>query len=160
MSMANPNSLIEAIVTALQSISTLTTSPLLASGPSSILPYFTDGPAGQLNLEQSIIEQPPGTILVYWRGTRTGNFNKMESIKHDFGLSLKPKGRAADIFVAIRQGTCTASGLPFKLTQVDPSVRVPEDMKCENSTKYMTERYGFRDFSDITFTLTERGVDN
>lgn len=160
MAMSDPDALIDAIITALKAITTLVASPLLANGTASILPYYTDVSDGTVNLEQTIIEQPPGTLLVHWLGTRTGNFAKNEAIKHDFGISCKPKGRVSALFVLVREGTCTTSGQKFKHTQVDSNVRMPENMQLQNSTKYLTERYGLRDFSDITFTLTERGVDN
>lgn len=156
---ADPDILTAAIVTALQSIPTLTASPLLADGANSILAYFPDVPEGDVNIEQTIIEQPAGSILVHWIGTRTGNFAKNDAVKHDFALSLKPKGRVAALFMLIREGVCTTSGLKFKHTQVTIDVRLPEELQIINSTKFMTERYGLRDFSDITFTLTERGVD-
>ena len=160
MGMANPDSLIDAIVTALQSISALTSSTLLAAGPASILPYYTDVTDGTVNVEQAIIEQHPGTLIVHWLGTRTGVFAKQDAIKHDFSISCKPIGRVATLFVLIRDGLCTSSGMKFKHTQLDDSVNLPEDMQLQNSTKYLTERYGLRDFSDINFTLTERGVDD
>lgn len=157
--MADPDVLTAAIVTALQSISTLIASPLLANGAASILSYYPDVPEGDVNIEQTIIEQPAGSILVHWVGTRTGNFAKNDAIKHDFSISLKPRGRVAPLFVLIREGICATSGLKFKHTPVTIDVRLPEELQIINSTKFMTERYGLRDFSDITFTLTERGVD-
>ncbi len=160
--MEDPDVLVAAIVASLQSIVTLIASPLLTNGAASILAYYPDVPEGDVNIEQTIIEQPAGTIMVHWVGTRTGNFAKNDAIKHDFSISLKPKGRVAPLFVLIREGICTVSanpGEPFKHTQVTLGVRLPEEFQIVNSTKFMTERYGLRDFSDITFTLTERGVD-
>jgi len=161
MAMTDPDVLTDAIITALQSIAALVASPLLTSGPSSIIPYKTDMPGGTENIEDFVLQQPAGTLVVFWRGTRTGIFAKLDTIKHDFGISLKPNGRAAQVFAMIREGVCVVpEGRPFKLTQVTSDVRPPEDMACVNRSVYISGNFGVREFSDITFTLTERGIDN
>ncbi len=169
MPMTDPDLLTAAIITTLKSIQPLITSPLLANGASSIIPYETNMQEGHVYLEDFVLQQPPGTLVVFWKQTRTGFFNKLETIKHDFGISLKPKGRAAAMFALIREGLCDSSGMKFKLTQVavpddlgNPTypVRPPEDMSCQNRSIYIGPNFGIREFTDISLTLTERGIDN
>lgn len=160
MSMTDPDLLTDAIITALQSIDTLISSGLLVNGAASIIPYKTNMEEGYANIEDFTLQQPAGTIVVFWRGTRTGVFDKKDTIKHDFGISLKPNGRAAQMFYLIREGVCSITGQKFKLTQVTSDVRPPEDMQCQNRSVYISANFGIREFTDITFTLTERGIDN
>jgi hypothetical protein len=159
MPMVDPDTLIDNIVTTLRSCTALVS--LLDGRTDNIIPRYLSYDEGQANIEGEQIEQPFGTIMVFWRGTRTGNFNRMESIKHDFGISIKPKGRVAAMFVAIREAECTTPEMrKFKLIQVNTAVRTPEDMQCVPAGQFVAQGYGLYDSGIITFTLTERGVDN
>jgi len=161
MAMTDPDILTDAIIASLQSIDALVTSDLLRAGAQSIIAYKTNMEEGFVNIEDFVLQQDAGTIVVFWRGTRTGIFDKKDTIKHDFGISLKPNGRASQIFTMIREGVCAVpEGRKFKLTQVTTDVRPPEDMACTNRSVYIAGNFGVREFSDITFTLTERGIDN
>jgi hypothetical protein len=158
--MVNPNTLIDAIVTAWKSSADVVA---ILGSASKITPYYFDmglSSGTGVNLEQQIQNQTPGTIMVCWVGTRTGQFAKTDTIRHDMAAYLKPGGKIADLFIALREGVCTSSGMKFKLTQVDPSVRTPEEMSCKPLSRFVSQNYGIYDFAELNFTLTERGVDN
>lgn len=159
--MVDPSDLLDAIVTALRS-----NAPLVAllgnlAAAESIIPYYTDYSKGATNLEQRIFDQKPNSILACWLQTRTGNFNKGEAIKHDFALYLKPTARVSAVFTSIREGVCTVPGdsAKFKHLTIDPSVNPPENVGCRARTNFISQQYGLFDFTEITFTLTERGAD-
>ena len=55
----------------------------LGGTPAVIHAYHWGDPDSD-NLEAVFTSAPPPSLLVTWSGTRTGNFTKMEAIKHDF----------------------------------------------------------------------------
>jgi hypothetical protein len=156
--MQDPNVLLDAIVAALQSNSELVAA---LGSADKILTYRHQDPGGT-NLEQSLIDQPPSTLLVAWKGTRTGNFARMEAVKHDFLIGVKPSENvtAGAIWQLLREGVCAATGMKFKLSTLHEAVNPPEAMQCAANTRFIAPNYGLFDFTEITFTLTERGIDN
>ena len=156
--MLDPSDLIDNIVTTLQSNSALTA--LLAnSSPASIIPFYESDPSST-NLEQAVQEQPSGTIMICWLGTRTGSFNRMEAIKHDYGAYLKSIGRASATFAALMNGVCSSTGLKFRFSQVNNKVNPVEAVSIKPQPYLIGQGLLVYDMMSITFTLTERGVDS
>ena len=158
--MQDPNDLIDAIVEVQKTNTDLVA--LLENNADNILPLYLDYSRGSENTLQSIVEQKPGTLLVYWIGTRTTQFNKRETIKHDFEVSIRNKGKVAPIFVAFREGIATSGSdsRKFKFLQVTTDVYPPEDMSFDVNTQVISRNFGLFDFAKIKLTLTERGLDN
>jgi len=160
MAMLDPDELSDAIVISLRSATALVS--LFGGDSNNIFARkldYTESVA--VNIEGELQEQPNNTAMVFWKGTRTGNFGKMEAIKHDFGIAIKPSGRPAAAFKAIREAECTDPEIrKFKHLQVDTQVFPPENFTCIPASTFVAQGYGLYDASIITFTLTERGVDS
>lgn len=160
--MVDPSALLDSMLVTLRSNSDLVAalaSPLPT--PTAIFAYYTQYGLGKANLEQRIFDQPFNTIMGCWVGTRTGRFNKGESIMHDFALYLKPAGRVSAVFTALREGVCTVPETrKFKLISVDPNVYPVDGLACRARTNFVSQNYGLFDFTEITLTLIEKSVDN
>lgn len=157
MSMLDASDLLDSIIAALQDIPTLL--PFVNNDPANIYASYIDYAIPGTNTETSIVQQRPATIMGMWLGTRTGNFAKQEAIKHDYGLYLKPAGRPSTMFRAIREGIVTSKGLKFRLINIDPQVSLPEQFYCQPKEISIAARQQIYTFTEVTFTLTERGLD-
>ena len=164
--MLDSSDLIDAIVAALKTNNDLV--QLLANAdPASISAYYHDDNAGT-NFEQRVQEQEAGTILVAWRGTRTGNFARNEATKHDFASLLSPSGKAGQFFAAFMNGVCQNYTAPmttdsqnakFRLTTIHGKCFPPDSVSMIPQPIFIAPQYGIYDTLPITFTLTEKGLD-
>lgn len=164
--MLDSSDLIDAIVACLKTNNDLV--QLLADASTdSIFPYYHDDNAGT-NFEQRVQEQDAGTIMVAWRGTRTGNFARNEATKHDFACLLSPNGRAGRMFAAFMNGLCANYQAPeqngiqntrFRLTTVHGKCFPPDSTSMIPQPIFIAPQYGIYDTLPITFTLTEKGLD-
>ncbi len=164
--MLDSSDLIDAIVLALQANDDFV-SLLKDASPASIVPYYHDDNAGT-NFEQRVQEQIAGTLMVAWRGTRTGNFARNEATKHDFAALLSPNGRAGRLFAALMNGVCTNYIAPgstspqtakFRLITLHPKCFPPDSIAMIPQPIFIAPQYGIYDTLPITFTLTEKGLD-
>lgn len=161
--MVDPSTLLDIVVNALRSNANLLAALGTKPATEAVIPYYTDYSTGSANVEQQVFDQKPGTAMVCWTQTRTGNFNKGEAIKHDFAVYLKPQGRISTVFLHLREGVVTSpvepGGAKFKLITLHSDVNPIENLACRARTNFVSQNYGLFDFSEVTFTLTERGAD-
>lgn len=132
---------------------------LLGGDDASIVPYYQG--VGN-NLDQEVQEQETNSLLIAWRGTRTGVFNKNDAIKHDFCIYPKYEGKMSTLWKLLREGVSTyppGNNQPFKRQVIDQSCFIAEALNCIPKAVFISPEYGVFDFTEISFTLTERGVD-
>lgn len=160
MPMLDPDDLVDQIVVVLQAMPGVMA--LLGDDPDNVYAYHLDYSVGSTNSEQGTIEQLVDTIKVSWLGTRTDSYRGGDAIKHDFELSLRPSGRVGPLLKAIRDGVPAIGTniLPFKHYQINSDVDLPEKVALELNSQFIAGGFAIYDFSRMTFTLVERGVDN
>ena len=126
-----------------------------------ITAYYIQDPNG-VNFEQRIQEQPKDTIMIGWTGTRTGRFANLEATKHDFAAYVRVTGKASTYFQAFVDGMCDWNGqnARFRFLTIDPKTNPPEDMTLSRLSYLISQGFAIYDSVQISFTLTERGVDN
>jgi hypothetical protein len=148
--MENPSTLVDDLVAVLRAIPGVVS---LVSSSSNIAGYQRDYPANT-NLVQAIAEMNPPSILV--AHTRTG-FSRL--IDHQFTITLRPRGKADDLFVAIREGIPTGyTGEKFKRTIINASCHPPQIQQYQSRVLPISDT-AVIEIQEIIISLTERGAD-
>jgi hypothetical protein len=136
-------------------------SPVYPTPAARIFPYYTADPGGT-NIEQRIQEQPKDTIMVAWSGTRTGRFSRQDATRHEFAAYVRTTGKVSSYFAAFVDGVCNWNGqtLAFRLLTINNRALPPEDMALQRASLLIGQNFAIYDSMQITFALTERGIDN
>jgi hypothetical protein len=127
---------------------------------SRIFPYYTADPGGT-NIEQQIQNQNRDTIMVAWSQTRTGRFNRQDATRHEFTAYVRTTGKVSTYFAAFVDGVCNwnSQTLRFRLLTIDDRTLPPEDMALQRASLLIGQNFAIYDSMQITFALTERGID-
>jgi hypothetical protein len=151
--MTNPDDLLAALVATLKDIPELVAA---IGGPDNIVAYFHNYPL-TVNRLRAINQAQPPIILVAC--TDTEITRRSRGLAHNFSAALKPLGSPQSVFVKLRDGIVSSSGLKFKNTQVHVSCDPPDVGGCFERTIFITEQSSI-DFHEVPIVLTERGADN
>jgi len=155
--MINPNSGTDAIVAALQSITTVVSE--LGNDSARIVGY-EDAFPGVLTITEAINNLPNPSVLVVYNGTGIGDYKKGEVWAHRYSLILKTKNVYADLITAIINGVPVGAlyhGLPFRRSTLLSSCDPIEDITSDRRQLFLSE-YSSIDYWEMSFTLVERGL--
>jgi hypothetical protein len=86
--MVDPTQLTNAIVAKLQSIAGILSE--VGDDPTRIYPYRRFYKRAMV-LADAVWQMPEPSMMVLWEGVVTGNIGKMEVLKHQFGIYIRPK---------------------------------------------------------------------
>lgn len=153
--------LIDATITALQSNADLVAF-LANADPANIYPYYDGEPAPDqtsTNFEQAVQEQKMGTIMVSYQGFTLGTREKFDITVHNMVCHLKAMGRIQPMFGAFRYGVLATTGMPLRLSTIHPKMTPPDNFTGGRAPMYIGGGYMVYDMQQVTFTLTEKGLD-
>jgi hypothetical protein len=158
--MVNPKTILAEWVAALLSVPEL----VEALGAGALIAFYTDGVTTDSNLRLAILNMPPGSILVAWRGTAPVRiFGGALEFCHKFSLFLRaPEGADVgyeDLFNLIVNGMPSGGTLPLLHTPIDPDCE-PMDLylpTAERNTIVVSTDGATFDYFEIRADLTEHG---
>lgn len=163
--MLNPDNLVSAWVTTLQSVPDLMTA--LGNSASSVLGYCDQFPQ-QSNLRRALLEQPPGSILVVYTGTdtvRIGNGGAW-AFRHRFSFMVRaPEVRDsgvsyAQIWSLFVNGVPRGTSLPLIHTEIDPACDAMdrEGPKAARNSLLVSVDGATIDYFEFTASLIEKAA--
>lgn len=109
------------------------------------------------SLEEAVLALQSPAALVAWRGTNTDRGRRADAIVHRFIAIFRLAGAASPVWTAFREGV--TSGQKFKLLQVNNSVLPPAEMTCNMRSLSFADSVAI-EYLEITFAISERGIDN
>jgi hypothetical protein len=126
-----------------------------------IFPYYAEDPGGT-NLEQRIQQQPMDTIMIGWTSTRISRSMREPATRHDFIAYLKNGGKASNYISAFCDGIVNWNSqvARFRFTTVDDKLFPPEDLQASRVSLLIGQNFMIYDSIQVSFALSERGVDN
>lgn len=158
--MLDASLLVDAVVTMLRTNTDLVALLSIVEAEPIFAEYADDNRS--TNFEQHIQEQHDGTLMVAWRGTRTGTFQRQEAVAHDLAIYIAPIGKVTTIFAAMLNGLCTnyAGDIrKFRLQTVHPKVNPVGSINLIPQPFLINQGLAIYDMMPATFTLMEKGVD-
>lgn len=157
--MVNPKTIGNELVAALLSVAEL----VEALGAGANIRYYTDGVTTESNLRLAILDMPPGSILVAWRGSGPARWGTTVQFCHKFSLFLRvPEGADVgyeDLYTLIVNGMPSGGTLPLLHTPIDPDCE-SMDLSlppADRNTIVVSVDGATFDYFEVFVALTEHG---
>jgi|SRR5579859_1467902 len=121
--MVNPDDLVSALVAKYRAIDAVTSQ----LGDAGQIIGYADVSPNETNLRVTILQQPPGSIVVVWMGMAPARYNNSLYVRHRFSFYLRtaesPAGIATygSLVAALINGIDPDTGQPMHSTTIHPS---------------------------------------